>query len=537
MAPTGDANNLPHTRSPASNRYAVFTRIRFVDLLAWVVVVMAFATFDASAQSLVRKRVTVTILHFSNVFQPVPVDNGSRGGMARVATIVKQVRDQSPNTLLLLGGNTISPSAESITFKGHQMIRAWNGVGLHYAVVGDHEFDFGPELLRTRISESSFKWLATNVIDKTTNSPFANTPTHVIREFEGVKVGLFGIAWPETKFRSMPGPNLDFENPCETATKMVRKLKAEGAHFIIALSHLPIAENQALVRCAPEINLVLGGVEYDRRESFVHGRPVFTVTTNAREIGRFDISFSPNLAFESIQWSSLPVDADVREDPAVAEIIKPFTFPNLSDVVGRTTVPLDATSRGNRTRETNLGSYIADRFLKAAQTDVAFFNGGAISANTVYSPGNLTRREILAIFPFQNRILRARVSGEILRQILETSVSRSLEDEEPGRFLQVAGLKFVFNASRPVGSRVLAVTIGGKPLDEKANYTIATTGFLFDGGDGYSILKGASLEGALEEGLTDTEILRRAIAADGVISPKVEGRIVRLDQSGVVEKR
>ena len=97
-----------------------------------------------------------------------------------------------------MAGDTISPSIESNTYKGKQMIEAWNLLGLDYATFGNHEFDFGPDVLRQRIAESSFKWLAANVVDKKTGTLFAGTPEFVIREFEGVKVGIFGIVLRET---------------------------------------------------------------------------------------------------------------------------------------------------------------------------------------------------------------------------------------------------------------------------------------------------------------------------------------------------
>ena len=105
-----------------------------------------------------------------------PLIKGRAAGLARVATLRKQIMEESPNTLFLLGGDTIAPSVASNIFKGQQMIAVWNMIGLDFAVLGNHEFDFGPEILRERIKESRFTWLATNVMDKKTGKPFADTP-------------------------------------------------------------------------------------------------------------------------------------------------------------------------------------------------------------------------------------------------------------------------------------------------------------------------------------------------------------------------
>src|SRR5688500_19898559 len=113
--------------------------------------------------------VRVTLLQVNDVYQFAPVDLGTAGGLARVLTLTRSIRQQNPNTLFLMAGDTISPSVESITYKGAQMIDAWNAAGLDYATFGNHEFDFGPDVLRERIKESKFGWIAANVIDLKTD--------------------------------------------------------------------------------------------------------------------------------------------------------------------------------------------------------------------------------------------------------------------------------------------------------------------------------------------------------------------------------
>src|SRR5215213_8388123 len=109
-----------------------------------------------------ERTVQITLLQLNDVYQISAVDKGTRGGLARVATLRKQIMEKSPNTLFLLAGDTIAPSVASNIFKGQQMIAVWNMIGLDYAVLGNHEFDFGPDILRDRIKESRFTWLATN---------------------------------------------------------------------------------------------------------------------------------------------------------------------------------------------------------------------------------------------------------------------------------------------------------------------------------------------------------------------------------------
>src|SRR5688572_991080 len=128
---------------------------------ALALVLLLAAIFSSAAQEK-QCNVKVTLLQVNDVYQFAPVDLGTAGGLARVLTLTRSIRQQNPNTLFLMAGDTISPSVESITYKGAQMIDAWNAAGLDYATFGNHEFDFGPDVLRERIKESKFGWIAAN---------------------------------------------------------------------------------------------------------------------------------------------------------------------------------------------------------------------------------------------------------------------------------------------------------------------------------------------------------------------------------------
>ena len=154
--------------------------------LAAAPLLLALIIFSGVAQQKPACNVKVTLLQVNDVYQFVPVDQGRNGGLARILTLKKSIEKENPNTLFLLAGDTISPSVESITLQGAQMIEAWNAVELDYATFGNHEFDFGPSVLMDRIKESRFKWIAANVIDTTTGKPFAGVDPYVIREFGSV---------------------------------------------------------------------------------------------------------------------------------------------------------------------------------------------------------------------------------------------------------------------------------------------------------------------------------------------------------------
>jgi len=486
-----------------------------------------------TAQQRTDCTVRVTLLQVNDVYQFAPVDEGKRGGIARVLTLKKGIEKDSPHTLFLLAGDTISPSVESITYKGAQMIDAWNAAGLDYATFGNHEFDFGPDELRKRMKESHFKWIVANVIDKKTGEPFGNSVPFVIREFDGVKVGIFGLVLEETKITSRPGNDVEFLNPCETAKKIVPQIHARGAKVVVALTHLSMSEDKQVARCA-EVDAIIGGHEHTLLESASGGAPIFKMTADARELGQIDLNISKTTgALESIDWRVIPVTDQTREDQTFTAIYRKYggILKELSQLVGRTSVELDARSAAGRTQETNVGDFIADAFRSATAADVAIMNGGSIRADEIIKPGTLTQRDVLSILPFKNKVVKLELSGALLRQALEHGVARSAEDAEPARFPQVSGMRFTFDASRPAGSRIVSLTVNGRPLDDNRKYTLATTDYVaLDGGDGYAMLKEARVMIPRERAQFDSEVLRAAIAAKKIIAPQTDGRIKRLDQ-------
>ncbi len=499
------------------------------SLLAVLFILLLALPANTQQQDCIR----VTLLQLNDVYQFTPVDGGARGGFARVMTLKKEIQKESPNTLFLFAGDTISPSVESITHKGSQMIDAWNALGLDYATFGNHEFDLGPAVLRERMSESRFKWIAANVIDTKTQKPFGGAEAFVIREFDGVKVGIFGLVLPETKSTSRPGPEVDFLTPCDVAKQMVSTLHDRGAKVVVALTHLSMSEDKEVARCS-DVDVIIGGHEHTLLESAAGGAPIFKMTADARELGRIDLNISRTSGeLQSIDWKVIPVTADVKADPAFDTVTRKYAslIKTLSVPVGRTLVKLNAGSAANRNAETNVGNFVTDSFRKATAADVGLMNGGSIRADAVIGPGVLTRRDVLSILPFKNKVLKIQITGAVLRQALEHGVARSAEDAEPGRFPQVSGIRFTFDASRPAGSRIVSVSVNGKPLDDNRKYTLATTNFLaLDGGDGYTMFKDATILIAAERGQIDADILTKAVSTARRIAPRVEGRITRLDK-------
>lgn len=494
-------------------------------------IVFLLAAASAFAQGDVVK---ITILHLNDTYQMTPADGGKRGGLARVLTVRKRVLQENPNTLVTLGGDTVSPSVETRTYRGAQMIDGWNAVGLDYAVFGNHEFDIKTNELLDRIKESKFTWLGANVIDTKTDKTFGGTPQFVIRSIGGVRIGFIGLLLPETKETSSMEAHINVADYCETAKQLVPVMRDLGANVIVGLTHMFLNQDKKLAGCA-DFDLILGGHEHTLLQSSASGTPIFKMWADAREVGRFDLFIDKKTGkLQSMDWEIIPVTDAIPDDPDFALVTAKYKtlLDQLEVRVGATAVPLDALSKSVRTKETDIGNFIADSYRKAVNADIGFVNGGSIRADLAYAPGPLTKRDVLSMLPFNNPIVKVEVSGKTLMDLLEHGVARSREDGEPGRFPQVSGLKFTFDAAKLPGQRVTQASVDGKPVEPNARYTIATSDFLVSrGGDGYTMFKEAKIVIAADAAPKDSDVFEKAIkeSPNSTISPKVEGRIIRVN--------
>lgn len=494
------------------------------------IVASAFATSNAQSPEDVR----ITILHLNDTYQFTPVDGGKRGGLARVMTIRKNALKENPNTLMTLGGDTLSPSVETRTYRGKQMIDAWNMVGLDYAVLGNHEFDIKTNELLDRMKESKFTWLGSNVIDTKTNKILGGMPPFVIRYIGGVKIGFIGLLLPETKETSSIEDSLSVTDYCATARDLVPKMREAGAQTIIGLTHLFMEQDKKLAGCA-DFDLILGGHEHTLLQSSANGTPIFKMWADAREVGKFDLFIDKATGkVRSMDWQIIPVTDQIPDAPEFAPVYAKYKelLDQLEVRVGATSVPLDALSKSVRTKETDIGNFIADAYRDAVDAEIGFVNGGSIRADLSYIPGPLTKRDVLSMLPFNNPIVKIEITGKTLFEVLEHSVARSREDSEPGRFPQISGMKFTFDASKLPGQRITEASVGGKPIEATKTYTLATSDFLVSrGGDGYTMFKDAKILILADTAPKDSDVFEKAIkeSPNSTISPRVEGRITRLN--------
>lgn len=227
------------------------------------------------------------------------------------------------------------------------------------------------------------------------------------------------------------------------------------------------------------VDVIIGGHEHELLESLAGRTPIFKWGQDARTLGRIDLNVNAQTGkLVSLDWAGIPVTDATPDDPAAAAVIAEYeskVSAELDKPVGRTAVELDATTLANRTKETNPGNFITDAFRQATSADVGLMNGGSVRVDKTFPAGGLSKRDTLAILPFENPVVKIEITGAVLRAALENGVSQVLEESESGRFPQISGAQFDFDGRKPAGSRVVKVAVAGQPLDEKKTYTLAAT--------------------------------------------------------------
>jgi 5'-nucleotidase/UDP-sugar diphosphatase len=477
--------------------------------------------------------VTITVLHTNDVYEISPKDG--HGGLAQLMTLLKRERAAAEHSITTFGGDLISPSVLSGLTQGSQMVDIYDRLGTDIAVLGNHEFDFGPEILAERIRASSFPWLGTNVLGPD-GKPALGTVATRMMEVAGYRIGFFGVLAPETEVLSSPGETISFAPIIATATATVEQLQADGADLIVALTHDDIADDRELARSVDGINLILGGHDHEPITFYEGDVLIAKAGYDAHYLAAIDLSVDRVMKRdkEVVQvipaWRYLPT-AGVAPDPEIQAVVDRYNAEldeKLNVPVGTTTVELDSRRATVRTAESNFGNLIADAIRAAVGADVAIMNGGGIRGDRTYDAGTvLTRKDILSELPFGNVTVLIELSGADLLAALENGVSQV--EDTAGRFPQVSGMSYRYDATKPAGSRIVEVEVGGAPLEMGKIYKVATNDYVFGGGDGYAALtRGKPIIDAAG-GTLMASMVMDYIAEQGEVAPRVEGRITRLN--------
>ncbi|MFM7887920.1 MAG: bifunctional metallophosphatase/5'-nucleotidase [Pseudanabaena sp.] len=527
----------------------------FVAFVITFAIAVSPALFRTVANVVAQEnRFSLRILHTNDHHAHLePVKYGDRllGGIARRRTLIDQIRVESKNDreplLLLDAGDIFQGTLYFNQYLGQADLDFYNALAYDAGTIGNHEFDRGQQVLADFIAKAKFPIISAN-LDIAPTSPLYGKvqPWHIL-DVKGEKMGVFGLTTPDTAILSSVGDGVKFTDPIAAARTSVQSLKQQGINKIIALTHIGFENDVVLAQKVPDIDIIIGGHShtpvgnipkanhpYPLVQKNGKKEPVLVVTD--WEWGKYlgDLSVSFDRTGKLIAWAGKPhaLEASIKPNQEFADKLKAYAAPIEAlrqKVIGQSLVALDGDRVKMRTNETALGNLIADAILAKTQGDrvqVALINAGGIRNG--FPLGNITMGNVLEALPFGNTITRVELTGQQLIAALESGVS--MAEQQEGRFPQVAGMRFVWDAKLPAGKRVTKVEVkddSGKfqLLNPKAIYKVATNNFLAAGGDGYRIF--AEGKNLLETGYLLSDAIAEYITASSPLQVTTENRIVR----------
>ncbi|MFB2593923.1 bifunctional UDP-sugar hydrolase/5'-nucleotidase [Paracoccus sp. p4-l81] len=468
------------------------------------------------------------------------------GGIARVATKVNEIRDairaEGGNVIVLDAGDQFQGSLFYTTYKGAEVAEFMNAIGFDAMAVGNHEFDDGPEGLAGLIGAVDFPVVSGNIDVSQSNVLKGKVSDHAVIEVGGEKIGIVSALATDTPETSSPGKAVIFQDDIDSLKGDVAALQADGVTKIIAVNHVGYLRDQEIAAQVPGLAAVVGGHSHTLLSNdddkaagpyptMVGDVPVVQAYAYSKYLGHLTLTFDDQGKVTKAEGAPILLDASVTPDPKLAaritEMAKPIEELR-NKVVAETAAPIGADRDTCRARECEMGNLVAEAMLDRVRPQgiqIAIQNGGGLRA--AIDQGPVTMGEIYSVLPFQNTLATFQLTGAEVITALENGVSQV--EEGAGRFPQVAGLTFAFDAKAPAGARISDVKVrdgdGFAPIDPAATYGVVSNNYMRGGGDGYDIFETAG-KNAYDFGPDLAEVLADYLAAQGPgFKPVTDGRI------------
>ncbi|NIM99356.1 MAG: T9SS type A sorting domain-containing protein [candidate division Zixibacteria bacterium] len=518
-------------------------------LLVIVCVIGVLGTFSLAQAELD----TLTILHLNDTHSHLlpygPKDaegNWTWGGMARIGTLVGMIRMTEPNVMLLHAGDIFVGDFMFQKYLGVAELEVMKGLGYDAMALGNHEFDFFPSTLKYVLNEAGFPAEGFPVLcanlDVSGDPELGNfIQPYAIMEYDGLKVGVFGLLTEWTNQMANPSPVVVLP-PLSVAQAWVDSLKVgHDCDLVILLSHLSADFDPAVASSVSGIDIIVGGHSHTVIESPIQiGN---TLVLQAGEFGRFVGKLSIVVdagTKKSWEYQLMSVDSSVPEEPTVAAMIDnlaaeveadPRFGPVYTDVVAQTVTELRKPLGEGLFKDNALGNLASDAFRDETGTRIAFQPQGFIS-QTIYQ-GDVKGADIFQAVPYGFdevsglglKLVTFETDGMSIISGLEFSVYNLPHVED--FFLHGSNLSYVYNLADPPGSRVdySTITIGGQPLDPSATYSVTVPDevvpFL-------NQIPGFQVNNLLETGLFVYNVVRDLLISHSPVAYYSEGRVIDL---------
>lgn len=420
---------------------------------------------------------------------------GKMGGMDRVATIVKAIKADRPDAIVLDGGDTWHGSMTSYLTGGQDMVNIMNALGTE-AMTSHWEWTFGTERVFELVAQLNFPFLGQNIFDAEWNEPSEDFPSYTWFERGGAKVAVIGQAFPYMPIAN-PGwmfPEFSFGIRDERMQEMVDEVRGQGADVVVVLSHNGFDVDRKMASRVTGIDVILTGHTHDALPE-----PVLVGTTlliasgsHGKFVTRLDLDVRDGQMM-GFRHKLIPVFSDViAPDPEMAALVDAERAPykeQLEEVIGHTDSLLYRRGNFGGTWDT----LICDAIMSERDTEIAMSPGVRWGASLM--PGDaITREDIHSVTSMTyGKVYRSEMTGETIHAILE-DVADNLFNTDPyyqqgGDMVRLGGLAYAIDIQKPIGERITGLTLlrTGEALDMARSYTVGGWASVNEGTEGPQI--------------------------------------------------
>ncbi|KAF0821137.1 MULTISPECIES: bifunctional metallophosphatase/5'-nucleotidase [unclassified Cytobacillus] len=435
------------------------------------------------------------------------VNDRPAGRADYLAAYLRKRAAENENTLLLHAGDMIGASPPvSALLRDEPTIEFLNRMGFDIGTIGNHEFDRGSdELLRLLTgsspsavkdySGSQFPWIAANVINQKSGKPFL--PPYKIINISGIPIGFIGVIMRETPAITAPDSvkDLIFTDEAEAINKYTRELQKQGVRAIVVLAHVPgesrpngqQASGQLIDLAhlvGDEVDVIFGGHSHTYLNSVVDGKLLVQAYSYGTAFSDVDIEIDPQTKNIVRKHAEIVTVYQDRIEPAsdITRIIDRYEKKVESAVnryIGTAAIPI--TAEQNISGESALGNLIADSQRSAMNTDFAFTNPEGIRADI--DAGRVTWGNLFGVLPFSNLLVKMDLTGSQIREVLNQQWQPNIT-----RILQISGITYTWDDSRPKGEKVIDIYLpDGAKLEPAKIYSVTVNTYLANGGDNFTV--------------------------------------------------
>ena len=463
----------------------------------WIlfIVLFPFYTFSQSVQ----------LLYFTDAHQLYPLDDvqGTRGGIARLKTVVNDAKKDNKHTLTIHGGDFVGGVLYGGIYQGRHMIPAFNQIPVDYYNFGQHEFDYGLDHLQSLLKKAKGQFFTTNLVDEK-ELPLFNLPKYIVINTNGIRILMIGLT--DQMETTKKDPRVHQADLYTSTQNIFDKIDSKSFDVIVAVTQMDLKKNKDLVQHFPQIDIVLTEEleEYHTQIHYQNHRPIIATAGNMSSVAKVILSKNKKPLIEIIS-----LDQSVERDEKL-KLLEDSERKNVEDLLqeklGELKMDLDAFE--SLKQESLAGNLITDAMKDYYQTDLSIIDGSGIRKSV--QKGDFTYEMVRTLLPYGNKMVVVKIKGEDFQSFIHGYLTA-----EKSKLVQLSGAKYVWNTK----SKELKF----EDINPDKFYTLVLNDYNFGKLQRYEEV---IISADHKLSLPDYDVLKHYIKKNKIILPQYSNRII-----------